>query len=1060
MDNCDLSSYNLTLLSPDGSTTNVNNVPNGVSLTYSNLLQGISKVTFKATDARNNSSDCSFNITVKDNEKPILSNIPPNVTIHCNDNFPTIPSPIINDNCDGSPALTAASSLAIGNCTLGAPAEIHSYSWTATDESGNESTANWEVTVISDFSFNLGAPIEICDASNYIIDPGNIGESYAWSTGASSQAISVSSSGTYKVTITSKNGCCYESEKTVAFSSPPDATAMGATLNCEATEVQIFGSSTASGASYSWTGPGGFMSDMQNPMVSSLGEYILTVTNAAGCGSTASALVIGDTDIPDVSAEGGTINCETTSIQLMGSSASSGVTFSWTGPDGFTSDMQNPTVSTPGNYILNVQSGNGCSGSADALVIDDTSPPEIILSEGILSCAQSEIELSVEGEASWTGPDGFTSSDETIVVSTPGTYSVTVTGSNSCTNSETVEILSDLSVPDISAEGGIINCVSGQTTLSGNSTTEGATYSWTGPGDFTTEIQNPIAIIAGTYTLIVTGPNGCSSTMAVEVSADMDAPEVSVNDGSVDCVNTSTELTASTTSENITFIWSGPNGFTADGESITVSEPGEYLVMAVNENGCAGSATSTVAANNIIPTVSIFVGPIGCQTTDVTFATEVSEGVTTYSWTGPNNFTSNEKEPVITEIGTYTLNVTSENGCTSMASFDVISDSEVPDANATVDGLLTCTQNTITLMGNTSTDTVSFFWTGPDDFTSTLQNPTVSQPGVYMLSVIAANGCAGQSSVEVMGDGEFPTVNATGGDINCNNSSVILLGTTNIENATFRWEGPNGFATSISNPEVEIAGEYTFTVTSEGGCVAFKTVTVNIDNQDPNLSLSEGFLDCNAGVRNFRVVTNAQDPTILWTGPDNYSSTELNAPYSQAGIYSLSVTGSNGCSSQLSIEVDHDIAYVHTLNITGNDASLEIEGGTPPFIITWDNDIEGSEVSDLADGEHFVKIVDGLDCTKFVEFTISTSSVTDLEKALELKIYPNPVVDQLKIEWVTTDFEPKNLEIINANGRKLQRTDIAGKNNQVVDMSDLTPGIYFVRMEGKDSVIYKKFLKM
>ena len=51
------------------------------------------------------------------------------------------------------------------------------------------------------------------------------------------------------------------------------------------------GASTTAGVSFSWTGPGGFNSSDQNPVVTTAGTYVLTVTGANGCTSTANALV-------------------------------------------------------------------------------------------------------------------------------------------------------------------------------------------------------------------------------------------------------------------------------------------------------------------------------------------------------------------------------------------------------------------------------------------------------------------------------------------------------------------------------------------------------------------------------------------------------------------------------------------------------------------------------------------------------------------------------------------------------------------------------------------------
>ncbi|MBK8499301.1 MAG: hypothetical protein IPL52_10890 [Flavobacteriales bacterium] len=90
-----------------------------------------------------------------------------------------------------------------------------------------------------------------------------------------------------------------------------------------------------------------------------------------------------------------------------------------------------------------------------------------------------------------------------------------------------------------------------------------------------------------------------------------------------------------------------------------------------------------------------------------------------YSWTGPNNYTSNEQNPEVCAAGTYVLTVTGANGCTSQANAEVDVDDEAPGAQAT-GGTITCTNSCVTLSGSGNGD---FAWSGPNNYTSNEQNP-------------------------------------------------------------------------------------------------------------------------------------------------------------------------------------------------------------------------------------------------------------------------------------------------------------------------------------------------
>src|ERR1044072_4623821 len=124
----------------------------------------------------------------------------------------------------------------------------------------------------------------------------------------------------------------------------------GGTLTCSNPSLTLSASSSASGVSYSWTGPGGFTSTSQNPVVSTPGTYTVVGTSSSGSGS-ATVTVLENKVPPDLSATGGNLNCGA-SVTLNASSSVAGVTYSWTGPGGFTSTSQNPVVNTAGSYTV------------------------------------------------------------------------------------------------------------------------------------------------------------------------------------------------------------------------------------------------------------------------------------------------------------------------------------------------------------------------------------------------------------------------------------------------------------------------------------------------------------------------------------------------------------------------------------------------------------------------------------------------------------------------------------------------------------------------------------
>ena len=192
--------------------------------------------------------------------------------------------------------------------------------------------------------------------------------------------------------------------------------------------------------SFAWSGPGGFTSTEQNPVVATAGTYVLTVTGTNGCTSTASATVEMNNEVPGAQASGGSLTCAVQSIMLHGTGNGS---FAWSGPGGFTSTEQNPVVATAGTYVLTVTGTNGCTSTASATVEMNNEVPGAQAMGGIIDCTTHSVTLHGIGTGSyaWNGPGGFTSTEQNPVVSTPGAYTLVITGSNGCSSAATAYAL-------------------------------------------------------------------------------------------------------------------------------------------------------------------------------------------------------------------------------------------------------------------------------------------------------------------------------------------------------------------------------------------------------------------------------------------------------------------------------------------------------------------------------------------------------------------------------------------------------------------------------------------
>lgn len=453
---------------------------------------------------------------------------------------------------------------------------------------------------------------------------GGTATAYSWTgpNGFTSTAQNpvVSAGGQYTVTATLSGGCTASASVMVTEDkTAPDITASaGGSLTCINASVALSGSSSVSGATYSWTGPNGFTSTVQRPTVSAAGLYTLTVTNpATGCTSTASTTVAQQTDVPanlSVSSNTGslTLTCTNPNIVLTASSSTPGVSYTWTGPNGFSVNSATATVTLAGAYTLTATHPlSGCVSTSTASIAQNIAVPANIgttsvPASGQLDCTASNVILTGSSSTpgvtySWSGPDGFSAGSAVATAITPGGYTLTVTDpSNGCTSTAMATVTQDLAPPAsvTATPSNQLTCAQSTATLTGNSTTTGAAYVWSGPGGFSSSLRVTTTTVAGPYTLTVTNPaNGCTATKSITVQQNKTAPgDVSIAPpDQLNCDVMEVTLIGSSSTPNVLYIWSGPDDFSDVAPVTTATEPGDYTLTVVNQtNGCSSTATVTV----------------------------------------------------------------------------------------------------------------------------------------------------------------------------------------------------------------------------------------------------------------------------------------------------------------------------------------------------------------------------------------------------------------------------------------------------------------------------------
>ncbi|MBO4615281.1 MAG: PKD domain-containing protein [Bacteroidales bacterium] len=751
---------------------------------------------------------------------------------------------------------------------------------------------------------------------------------YAWSGPSSYTAstqnasvanLTTNNAGTYTILVTSAASCTATASTTLTVNASPTLTVSNNGPYCEGATIRLTATGNG-GTSYSWSGPDGFASTQRNPSIanattSKAGTYTATLTNTTtGCSTTATTNVVVNT-LPTLSPSNNGPYCvgETITLNANGS----GGTYAWSGPNGYTSSAINPSIAnaattSAGTYNVTLTNAAGCSAEANTVVVVNANPTVSASNTGAY-CAGQTISLSATSNATsfaWSGPNGYSSAEQNptianIATTNGGTYTVVATNANNCTAQASTVVTVNAN-PTANASNTGAYCEGQTITLQ---TTSTGSYAWSGPNGFTSNLQNPTiansaALNAGTYTLVVTNANNCSATASTDVVVNA-TPTVTASNTGAYCAGHTISLSA--VSDATSFAWSGPSGFTSAEQNPTIEHAttnngGTYTVVVTSASGCTAEASTVVVVNANSAATASNTGAY-CEGQTIALQT-TSTG--SYAWSGPNGFTSTLQNPTIdnattANAGIYTLVVTNANGCITEASTEVVVNTN-PTLTASNTGAY-CAGETISL--SAASDATSFAWSGPNGFTSTLQNPTIenaatTNAGTYTVVATSANGCYVNASTNVVVNAA-PTANASNTGAYCEGQTIALQTTST---GSYAWSGPNGFTSTEQNPTIanattENAGTYTLVVTSANGCDAEATTTVVV-NATPTLTASNTGAYCVGETISLSAASDAA--SYVWNGPNGFTSTVQNptienATNTNAGTYTVVATSANGCTA-------------------------------------------------------------------------------------------------------------------------------------------------------------------
>ncbi|MBP6730515.1 MAG: gliding motility-associated C-terminal domain-containing protein, partial [Chitinophagales bacterium] len=690
----------------------------------------------------------------------------------------------------------------------------------------------------------------------------------------------------YNITLSLNDGVCTDVlQKTIRVSQlVADFAYTGICTNSPA----LFNDATVHSnliSSYTWAFGNTETADYSNPVTyyATAGSYTasLTIKDAEGCLDTHTEnIVVANFAKPAVTASGPTTFCRGSSVTL---SLAPGNRYYW---NNSITTAANEINSRGDYYAWVTEASTGCSGFSDTVAVSVNTPPRAYISNitgETEYCEQEQLNLRALANRSvtfqWYQNNSALQSGNFVFYwsayqGNSGIYQVVLTDANGCKDTSAAVNIMVHPLPAMpavtQAPTGTV-CYGSALTLSVSGTD---IYTWSNGASG----NSTIVYQSGYYQVEATNNFGCGSSNYTY--ADI-KPMPDFNYFPTGCyqICENDNITVTAPSGLSGYLWS--NGATTASINLTVS--GDYNLSATTTSGCAQSSPSfhvdVFDAGNI---------QLGADTFICAGQTVLLDAGAYTSFLWQDNSTA--QTLTVTDTGTYHVQVTNNAGCTSGDTIHITSFGSF--INLGNDTSL-CPGATLLLNPGVYS---TYLW--QDNTTGATY--TVSDSGLYIITVTTTGGCTAKDSIHVSMQGNFVNL---GNDTTICQGQSLLLSAGNY--SSYQWQDNSTAATYA----VQDSGLYFVKVTTLQGCIARDSIHVTI--QKLSVYLGNDTTVC-AGQP---VILN---PGIFSSYQWQNASTGNTYTATDSGTYFVQVTNSFGCTAADTIHIN---AFNNHINL-GNDTTI------------------------------------------------------------------------------------------------------------------------------------------
>ncbi len=829
----------------------------------------------------------------------------------------------------------------------------------------------------ADGSFSVSA---VGGTSPYVYDDGSTTNTDGSFTGLDG--------GTYSVTITDANGCTTTCDD-VIITEPAALTCTitpGTDVSCNGFADGSFSVSAVGGTSPYVYDDGATTNTDGSFTGLAAGSYSITITDANGCTTTCSDVLITQPDALTCTIDGSTNEtCNEFDDGTISVSAVGG-TSPYVYDDGATTNTDGSfTGLAAGSYSITITDANGCTTTCSDVLI--TQPDALTCTiDGSTNETCNEFDdgtinvSAVGGTSPYVYDDGSTTNtDGSFTGLAAGSYSITITDANGCTTTCDDVLITQ---PDA------LTCtIDGSTNETCNEFDDGtisvSAVGGTSPyvyddGSTTNTDGSFTGLAAGSYSITITDANGCTTTCDDVLITQPDALTCTIDGSTNETCNEFDDGTINVSAVGGTSPYVYDDGSTTNTDgSFTGLAAGSYSITITDANGCTTTCDDVLITqpDALTCTIDGSTNETCNEFDDGTINVSAVGGTSPYVY-DDGSTTNTDGSFTGLAAGSYSITITDANGCTTTCSDVLITQ---PDAlTCTIDGSTneTCNEFDDGTINVSAVGGTSPYVYDDGSTTNTDGSFTGLAAGSYSITITDANGCTTTCDDVLITQPDALTCTIDGStNETCNEFDD---GTINVSavGGTSPYVYDDGSTTNTDGSFTGLAaGSYSITITDANGC----TTTC-----DDVLIMQPDALTCTIDGSTNETCNEFDDGTISvsavgGTSPyvyDDGTTTNTDGSFTglAAGSYSITITDANGCTTTCDdVLITQPDALTCTIDGSTNETCNEFDdgtinvsavGGTSPYVYDDGSttNTDGS-FTGLAAGSYSITITDANGCT-------------------------------------------------------------------------------------------------